>query len=91
VELGKQSLMASEKRWVLMATAGGSMRSEVPRERGSEVWEGEMNAGQRRGLGHGSKGARHGGECGRVGSGARGCALDPCIEREREQLDGGMG
>lgn len=64
-----------------MATAGGSARFEAPRERWSGVWEGEMNAGQRRGLGHGSKGARHGGERGRVGNGARGYGLDPCIER----------
>ena len=59
-ELGKQSLMAPDEHRALTATAGSLAICKVSGERGSGVWEGEMNAGQRCGLEHGSKGARHG-------------------------------
>jgi hypothetical protein len=75
-ELGKQSLMAPEEHRALMATAGGLAICKVPVERGSRVWEGEMNAWQRRGLGHDSKGARHGEN---VGEWKRGVRLRPAV------------
>jgi len=50
--------MAPDEHRALMATAGGLAICKVSGERGSGVWEGEMNAGQWCGLGHGSKGAR---------------------------------